>query len=68
MKTAVALFACLLIACPVAAQPADDDEAAVRAVIGRLFDGMRAGDSAVVHSTFASSMRLMTVTNKAARS
>ena len=33
----------------------------MRAVIDRLFDGMRAGDSTAVRSTFAPSMRLMTV-------
>ena len=33
----------------------------MRAVIDRLFDGMRAGDSSAVRATFAPSMRLMTV-------
>ncbi len=65
MKIVLAFFAaCLLLAPPMAAQPATGDEAAVRAVIDRLFDGMRAGDSTVVRSTFAPSMRLMTVTRR----
>ena len=40
---------------------ATDSTAAVRAVIDRLFDSMRAGDSAAVRATFAPPMRLMTV-------
>ncbi len=61
MKPIVVLFTCALLTLPAAAQPADDAEAAVRTVIGRLFDGMHAGDSTAVRSTFAPSMRLMTV-------
>lgn len=61
MKTALALFACVLLTLPATAQPAGDGETAVRAVVDRLFDGMRAGDSTAVRATFAPSMRLMTV-------
>ncbi len=64
MKTALALLTCLLLALPAVAQPEDDAEAAVRAVIDRLFDGMRAGDGTAVRSTFAPSMRLMTVMSR----
>ncbi|HXI22043.1 MAG TPA: nuclear transport factor 2 family protein [Gemmatimonadales bacterium] len=41
----------LLQAAPLAAQTAPDREA-ILAVVRRLFDGMRAGDSAMVRSTF----------------
>ncbi len=47
----VALLA-LAIASPAAAQAPEADQAAVLAVVKRLFDGMRAGDSAMVRSTF----------------
>ncbi|NNG16668.1 MAG: hypothetical protein HKM89_09315 [Gemmatimonadales bacterium] len=47
-----------LLALPVAAS-AQSAEADVMAVITRLFDGMRAGDSAMVRSTFAPDVRLM---------
>lgn len=39
-------------AAPVAVQAQDADKAAVLAVVKRLFDGMRAGDSAMVRSVF----------------
>lgn len=39
-------------AAPVAAQAQEADKAAVLAVVKRLFDGMRAGDSAMVRSVF----------------
>ena len=60
----------LLLALPAAAygqqRPAADSTAsagtaAVRAVIDRLFDAMRAGDSSAVRRAFAPRMRLMTV-------
>lgn len=59
-------LASLLLAPTVDAQPSDPqagagEKAAVRAVIDRLFDGMRAGDSTAVRATFAPSIRLMTV-------
>ena len=41
----------VLAASPVAAQKAPDEDA-ILIVVKRLFDGMRAGDSAVVRSTF----------------
>jgi hypothetical protein len=47
-----------LLTQPVAAS-AQSTEADVMAVITRLFDGMRAGDSAVVRSTFSPEARLM---------
>ncbi len=55
MKRKLCLPAAMLIlavASPVAAQAPDADKAAVLAVVKRLFDGMRAGDSAMVRSTF----------------
>ena len=67
---AAALASALLLALPAAAygqqRPAADSTvsagtAAVRAVIDRLFDAVRAGDSAAVRATFAPPMRLMTV-------
>ncbi len=42
----------LLAAAPLAAQSADAEKSAVMAVVTRLFDGMRAGDSAMVRSVF----------------
>ncbi len=49
MVTAVLILAG---AAPVAVQAQDADKAAVLAVVKRLFDGMRAGDSAMVRSVF----------------
>lgn len=42
----------LLATAPLAAQSADAEKPAVMAVVTRLFDGMRAGDSAMVRSVF----------------
>ncbi|MBK8003071.1 MAG: nuclear transport factor 2 family protein [Gemmatimonadetes bacterium] len=42
----------LLTAAPLTAQSADAEKPAVLAVVTRLFDGMRAGDSAMVRSVF----------------
>jgi hypothetical protein len=61
------VFICCCMCCciglgratPAQAQTAEID--AVRAVIDRLFDGMRAGDSTAVRSVFAPSARLVTV-------
>lgn len=69
MKNALAfLCASFALALPASAQPSSDntgrEEAAVRAVIDRLFDGMRAGDSTAVRATFAPAMRLMTVATR----
>lgn len=56
-RTAVLLLIGLLAQpVPVSAQSAEAD---VMAVITRLFDGMRAGDSAIVRSAFAPEARLM---------
>lgn len=49
----------VLLAVPASAQPADDGEAAaVRAVIDRLFDGMRERDTAKLSSAFHADARL----------
>jgi hypothetical protein len=56
-------FLLLLAMTLVAAAPASaqqDDEAAVRAVITRLFDGMRAGNGAVFAEVFTPDARLQT--------
>ncbi|MEX1055128.1 MAG: nuclear transport factor 2 family protein [Rhodothermales bacterium] len=47
----------LVLAAPAAAQSPEDD---ARAVIDRMFDGMRSGDSTMVRSVFHSDARLMT--------
>jgi hypothetical protein len=47
-------------AAPLHAQAATSDSAAVLAVMKRLFDGMRTGDSAMVRSTFHPKMSTMT--------
>lgn len=55
MRRNLCVLAALLIvagAAPLAAHAQEGDKAAVLAVVTRLFDGMRAGDSAVVRSTF----------------
>lgn len=51
LRHAALLAGLLLLSAPLAAQGAPDREAIV-AVTRRLFDGMRAGDSAMVRSTF----------------
>lgn len=56
--TAALLALPLLAALPAHAQT--DDEAAVRAVVTRLFDGMRAGDGAVFREVFTPDARLQT--------
>lgn len=55
MKPRLCLPAILLavaLAAPAAAQAPEADKTAVLAVVKRLFDGMRAGDSAMVRSVF----------------
>jgi hypothetical protein len=42
---------------PVSAQAVSDDDAAVRAVVQRLFDGMRARDTVMMKSVFAAEAR-----------
>jgi hypothetical protein len=48
----VALVLGVVIAGSARAQGATEDRSAVMAVVNRLFDGMRAGDSSVVRSSF----------------
>ena len=66
MKNAFLIsYMSFVFALPALGQPsADSEEVAVRAVIDRLFDGMRAGDSTAVRASFAPSMRLMTVATR----
>jgi hypothetical protein len=59
MRTLSLLFAGLLLADVAQAQTAA--EAQVLAVVRRLFDGMRAGDSAMVRSVFDPNARLVSV-------
>lgn len=67
LASLLALAACAGAATPGApassppARASSADEAAVLAVLTRLFDGMRAGDSAAVRAVFDSSARLMSV-------
>lgn len=58
LLTAALLSLPLLVAAPAMAQ--SDDEAAVRAVVTRLFDGMRAGDGSVLAQVFTPDARLQT--------
>ncbi|HEX8297772.1 MAG TPA: nuclear transport factor 2 family protein [Rubricoccaceae bacterium] len=60
----LAALACLVAAAPAAAQPdpgSQDPEAAVRATIMRLFDGMRARDTSAVRAALHPDARLHTV-------
>jgi hypothetical protein len=57
-------------ATPLAAQSAtstQDSQAAVMAVVRRLFDGMRAGDSSMVRSVFDPRVRMITVATRNGR-
>jgi len=47
-----------LAAAPLSAQAQSADEQAVRAVVRKLFDGMRAADTVMMKSTMAPSMRM----------
>ncbi len=60
--TSCAVLLALTLAVPLAAQAPgpEADKAAVMATIKRLFDGMRAGDSAMVRSTFHPKAQLAT--------
>lgn len=64
----VLLAAAFLLAAPLAAQrptPADEAEKpAVLAVVTRLFDAMRSGDSAAARAVFAPSASLMSVNTR----
>lgn len=62
MRLAFAALVLLLSATPASSQ--DHAELEVRAVIDRLFDGMRAGDSTVVRSVFAPGARLVSSGNR----
>lgn len=46
------------------ASSASDDGKAVMAVVTRLFDGMRKGDSSIVRSVFDPRVRMITVSNR----
>ncbi len=48
--------------------PIRDADAAVRATIARLFDGMRAKDTTAIRSTLHPDARLMTAAHREARS
>ena len=58
-KILILLVVSALLSPPLKAQTSD--EAAVKDVIIRLFTGMEKGDSAMVHSTFAKEVSLLTV-------
>ncbi|HEX9950431.1 MAG TPA: nuclear transport factor 2 family protein [Rubricoccaceae bacterium] len=60
----LAALACLIAAAPASAQPdpgSQDPDAAVRATVMRLFDGMRARDTSAVRSALHPDARLHTV-------
>jgi hypothetical protein len=64
------LAASVANAAPLVAQsapPAGDSDAAVMAVVRRLFDGMRAGDSAMVRAVFDPRVRMITATTRNGR-
>lgn len=68
MRLSLVLLAALLAAAPLAAQSAPAraaEERAVLAVVGRLFDAMRAGDSAAVRALFHPDAQLLTVAGRA---
>jgi len=52
------------LAAPLAAQTSDASEAAVRAVIADLFDGMRAKDTTAIRATMHPEARLMTTIHR----
>lgn len=57
----IAIAACIVVPARAQAQSQSTDEAAVRAVVQRVFDGMRARDTAMMKSAFAEEARLYTV-------
>jgi hypothetical protein len=57
----LALAANFAVATPAHAQSSSREAGEVMAVVKRLFDGMRAGDSAVVRSVFHPQVRTLTV-------
>jgi uncharacterized protein (TIGR02246 family) len=58
----IAVLLCLPFAVPAPAAAQAEEEAAVRAVVTRLFDGMRAGNGAVFAEVFTPDARLQTAT------
>ena len=60
MKTLLLILACL----PAFAQPSSNDEAAVKATINKLFEGMQKADSTILKPLFTPTARLQTVVNK----
>jgi 2-iminobutanoate/2-iminopropanoate deaminase len=62
LRLVVAAMVVLLLPAPVLQAQAADERTAVLRVIQRLFDGMRAGDSAMVRSTFHPNAQLATTT------
>lgn len=60
MKKMFALLAILIIGSHIVSAQKSTEEVAVKAVITKLFLGMEKGDSAMVHSTFAKEVSLLT--------
>lgn len=60
LALAALLLLAALLPAPARAQAAADEEAAVRAVVTRLFDAMRAGDGTVFREIFTPDARLQT--------
>lgn len=64
MKKLLLLALFTLCGIAVSAQNINVETEAVKKVINRLFDGMRKGDSSMVHSTFAEVMIMQSISNK----
>jgi hypothetical protein len=60
----VLLLLITLAFCPAIAQTSSTDEAAVRASINQLFEGMKKADSTMIKLIFTPGARLQTVVNK----
>lgn len=60
MKTLLLILACL----PAFAQTSGNDEAAVKATVNKLFEGMQKADSIILKPLFTPTARLQTVVNK----
>ncbi|SFD29139.1 nuclear transport factor 2 family protein [Spirosoma endophyticum] len=60
MKTLLLILACL----PAFAQTSSNDEAAVKATVNKLFEGMQKADSTILRPLFTPTARLQTVVNK----
>ena len=61
LRTSAVVALAVSLGAPVTAH-AQDGKADVLAVVKRLFDGMRAGDSAMVRSVFHAQVRMLTAT------